>query len=126
MLRALEEATPVGEDKRKYFKVAGGTELLKCGTKEAAENLFDDLERYGYFIVRKGEVESWLPCLDVPRSKQKTGEQSWRANIFAAMGNHPRSEKYAGPESGDVWDFVGRAKGWLTNAHRKGIPTNVE
>lgn len=84
-----------------------------------ANNFFDELERYGCFVVRDGEVESWLPKLSVPRGKQ--GDNSWRANVFAAMGNDPSSDDYIRPAPDDVWNFIGRIGGWLSDAKRRGM-----
>ena len=47
----------------KYMKRDGGLELLDNGDKEAAENPCERLSEYDLFIVKKGELESWLPDL---------------------------------------------------------------
>jgi hypothetical protein len=83
------------------FKSNGGVRLLSGSEREAADNLFDELARYGLFIVRCGEVEVWLANLDVPRSKQ-----TWLRSIFEKMGSDPNSSNYVNPTSGDVWDFI--------------------
>jgi len=49
------------EQRVAHFKRNGGIELLKSEDAEAANNLFDTLGQYGLFVVRKGEVEVWLP-----------------------------------------------------------------
>jgi hypothetical protein len=100
-----------------YFKRNGGVDLLKGGDADAANNLFDLLDQYGLFVVRKGEVETWLPKLGVPREKK-----GWRDAIFTAMGSDPKNASYVKPEVGDVWDFIGAIAKWLTNPTRKGIP----
>jgi hypothetical protein len=109
----LTALTSKGSD----FKTAGGINLLFDEELEAANNLCDDLTRYGLFIVRRGEVESWLSHLDVPRSKH-----SWLRSIFEKMGSDPASSNYVLPASDDVWDFVGSLRTWLLNPLRRGIP----
>ncbi|MBS0252416.1 MAG: ATP-binding protein [Proteobacteria bacterium] len=118
VLENLVKAAPKEAAKPEiYFKRNGGIELLKGDQREAANNFCDDLEKYGSFIVRKGEVESWLKHLSLP---SKDG--GWRAAIFGAMGSDPKKEPYVYPAKGDVWDFVGSIKKWLTDPTRKGIP----
>jgi predicted ATPase len=99
------------------FKTEGGVALLSGSEREAADNLFDDLGRYGFFIVRRGEVESWLSDLEVPRSKE-----SWLRSIFERMGDDPNAPEYVRPGSGDVWDFLGQLHSWFINPYRRGIP----
>lgn len=101
----------------KNFKTEGGIELLKGAELEAAKNLLEDLSRYGIFIVPRGEVENWLPNLDIGRSKQ-----TWLRDIFFKMGSDPTASGYVRPEAGDVWDFVGSIGQWLTASNRRGIP----
>jgi hypothetical protein len=118
VFNALTAAAPPGTVKpQDYFKINGGIDLLSHPDKEAAGNLFDEIGRYGFFVVRKGEVESWLPVLAMPR---KTG--GWRSKIFAAMGSDPNDAGYLKAGPGDVWDFVGKLAAWLGNPARRGIP----
>jgi hypothetical protein len=105
------------ESKSDKFKTAGGIELLLGSEREAAENLFDDLARYGLFVVRRGEVEAWLSELDVPRTKE-----GWLRGIFERMGSDPAAPGYTKPRPGDVWDFIGQVRLWLTDRRRRGIP----
>ena len=49
----------------KDMKIDGGVNLLGKDDKEAANNLFDQLDQYGLFSVRAGEVESWLKTLSI-------------------------------------------------------------
>jgi predicted ATPase len=114
LVSAAPEDTEKPED---YFKVNGGVDLLSHSDRETANNLFDQLDQYGLFIVRIGEVEAWLRDLGAP---QKSG--GWRAAIFKAMGSDPKKQSYAKPQAGDVWDFVGSLAKWLTNPSRRGIP----
>lgn len=118
VLDALVAAAPSGTSKAAdYFKTAGGIEILSGSERETAENLCDELAKYGLFIVRRGEVEAWLGNLNVP---QKTN--GWRAKIFAALGSDPSASTYVRASSGDVWDFVGSLQGWFGNSARRGIP----
>lgn len=45
------------------FKTQGGVDVLDPADKEACNNLFDQLDEYGIFTVRNGELESWLKPL---------------------------------------------------------------
>jgi hypothetical protein len=40
------------------------------------------------------------------------------------MGESVDEAGYVQPSPGDVWDFLGEAKQWLSNIHRKGIPVS--
>ena len=118
ILGALTSAAPIGTKKPdEYFKTAGGIDILQKAEKEAAGNFCDELDKYGLFLVRRGEVEAWLKHLGVP---QKTN--GWRGKIFSAMGSDPSSPTYVHPAAGDVWDFVGSIYGWLNDPDRRGIP----
>ncbi|MEQ9618497.1 MAG: AAA family ATPase [Deltaproteobacteria bacterium] len=106
------------EETGKDMKRDGGVSVLSPTDKEAANNLFDKLADYGLFVVRKGELESWLPGL------QGVGHGSdWLIDIFEKMGEDPSLPNYMKPSTNDVWEFVGQIKHWLTNANRKGIPS---
>ncbi len=101
----------------KNMKRDGGVEILSGSDKEAANNLFDKLAEYGLFVVRKGELESWVANLGA------TGHgPSWLIDIFEKMGEDPESPDYLRPSNDDVWSFCGEIKKWLANPTRKGIP----
>ncbi len=101
------------------FKKDGGITLLKGGEKEACENLFSQLKEYGVFVVPNGELESWVKSLGA------TGHGSkWLIEVFEKMGEATEDPNYLNPDDGDVWDFIGEAKDWLSNSNRKGIPTS--
>jgi hypothetical protein len=117
VLAALVAAAPKDVDRDNFFKTGGGLALLSGPEREAADNLFNDLARYGLFVVREGEVEAWLSHLGVP---PKTN--GWRARIFAAMGNNPSQGTYVRPAKGDVWDFIGMIGDWINDPNRRGIP----
>lgn len=106
------------EETGKDMKRDGGVNLLKDVDKEGLNNLFNQLNEYGLFVVREGEIESWLKNLEA------TGHgPNWLIEIFEKMGEDPDSNEYLKPFEGDVWSFIGEIKQWLTNANRKGIPS---
>jgi len=99
------------------WKIKGGIDLLNPQNKEACSNFLNQLLEYGVFIIKKGELESWLKSLSA------TGHGSnWLIDIFSKMGDNPESEDYIKPTNGDVWDFIGDIKKWIENTNRKGIP----
>lgn len=97
-------------------KSEGGIGLLSGMGKEKAENLFDRLDQYGLFILRHGEVEHWLPKLNIPRSKR------WLRNIFEALGSDPNDSRYVRPDADDVWGFLDKVALWIKDKARRGIP----
>lgn len=97
-------------------KSDGGIALLNGAAKENAENLFNRLDQYGLFVLRHGEVEHWLPGLNVCRSKR------WLRNIFKALGNDPKAPNYVHPDEGDVWVFLDKVVAWIKDKARRGIP----
>jgi AAA domain, putative AbiEii toxin, Type IV TA system len=100
------------------MKREGGFDLLSQSDREAASNLFDHLSQYGLFVVRLGELESWL------RQLQGSGHGPvWLVDVFEKMGEDPESANYLRPEVGDVWEFIGSIKTWLTDVNRRGIPS---
>ncbi len=109
--KKLEET---GQDMKRH----GGIEILEQNDKQAAIDLFDQLDGYGLFTVRGGELESWLKSLGA------TGHgPSWLIDIFEKMGEAPESPTYLKPAGGDVWQFIGNIKKWLFDPDRKGIPS---
>ena len=104
-------------NKNPEFKVASGIALLEGADREVAENLFNDLGRYGFFVVLRGEVEAWLSNLNVPRSKS-----GWLRSIFEKMGSDINAADYVKPGADDVWDFVAQIRSWLVDSNRRGIP----
>ena len=105
------------ESTGKDMKKDGGIDLLSTSDKEACNNLFQKLSEYGIFIVPNGELETWLPELDVERTKSR-----WLLSIFDKMGDDPNVKGYCKPRPGDVWDFVGEIAKWVMMVDRKGIP----
>lgn len=101
----------------KDMKKDGGVNALPQEEQEAANNLFNQLEEYGIFTVRIGEVEHWLSDLNVNAHKS-----IWISEIFDRMGSNPVSEDYVKPGEGDVWEFMKRISNWMKDEKRKGIP----
>lgn len=102
-------------NKGKSPKTDGGISLLRGQELEKAENLLDVLDKYGLFILRHGEVEHWLPKLQIKRNKK------WLHQIFAALGNDPKSPTYVLPGDGDVWAFLDKVSAWFKDKNRRGI-----
>lgn len=97
------------------MKKDGGVEALPAIDKQAANDFFDNLEKYGVFVTRLGELERWLPELNVPG--QKT---AWTVAMLQALGDDPNSPSYVRPASGDVWAFLRRVIAWVKNPARAG------
>lgn len=100
-----------------YIRRHGGVSAVPEAHRESVEHFIGDLAKYGLFVVEVGELEQWLPNLDVPRSKH-----SWLYAIFKAMGDDPSDKAYVRPEAGkDVWRFIDAIGEWCENPHRSGM-----
>lgn len=110
----LDKFSASGKD----MKSDGGIDLLDASDKEAANNMFDLLAKYGLFVVRHGELESWLKSVGAIGKKT-----SWLIDMFEKMGEAPESPSYIRPSKGDVWDFISSSRKWLVNQERSGIPS---
>lgn len=104
------------------FKRSGGIFVLPTPEQEAANHFFDQLDAYGTFVVRGGELESWLKHLECYGHGP-----SWLISMFEKMGEYPESADYVVPAKGDVWDFMEKVSYWLTDPYRKGMkfPTST-
>jgi len=100
------------------FKTNGGINILDDTDKESCNNLFDQLDDYGIFTVRNGELESWLKELDI-KAKHSP---AWLIELFEKIGDDPLNKDYIKPSTGDVWAFITKINKWLNNSTRKGIP----
>jgi len=100
------------------MKKDGGINALPQPDKEASENLFNQLEEYGVFTVKTGEVEHWLQNLEVTAHKS-----IWLSKMFERMGSDSNDRDFVKPTEGDVWGFIGRINSWMSNENRRGIPT---
>jgi predicted ATPase len=76
------------------------------------------IDEYGIFVVRNGELESWLKTLGATSGHSP----EWLIEIFEKLGEDPQVPTYVKPMTGDVWDFISKIKTWFTNPNRKGIP----
>lgn len=106
------------DESGKDMKRDGGVAILNADDKESANNLFDSLDQYGLFVVRNGEVETWLKSLKIGGHGAE-----WLIPIFEKMGSNPNGQKYLKPKTTDVWKFVKTMKEWFDNPNRKGIPS---
>lgn len=94
-----------------------GIDALAGDERESAQKLLSDLKEYGIFVVPVGNLERWLPELNV------VGEKSqWLSNVLTALGSDPGSARYVLPKAGDVWSFIEEIGHWIVNPHRKGVP----
>lgn len=106
------------ESTGKNMKRDGGVAILQKAQREAADNLFDKLAQYGLFVVRGGELESWLPQLEA------TGHgPQWLIDMFSKMGEDADMQNYVRPSVNDVWSFVSEIRKWFLDSSRRGIPT---
>lgn len=96
----------------------GGLDVLSAGDREAADNLCETLREYGLFVVRRGELESWLRRLGASGHGPR-----WLIDIFQKMGEDPSAEGYVRPGVDDVWSFMAEIREWFSNPKRKGIPS---
>lgn len=99
------------------MKRDGGLAILQPQDREAAQNLLSQLAEYGVFVVPGGELESWMQQLGVGGHGP-----SWLIGMFERMGEDPANANYIRPTDNDVWEFMSKAKNWLIDANRKGIP----
>jgi hypothetical protein len=99
----------------KDMKRDGGVEALPVSDRLAANQLFDNLQDFGVFVVRGGELESWLKSLKVPGRKT-----DWTVAMLERLGSEPTAPEYVRPASGDVWDFMRGIAAWISAPSRKG------
>ncbi|HTG66073.1 MAG TPA: ATP-binding protein [Flavobacterium sp.] len=105
------------EKTNKNWKIQGGITLLGKNEQEALNNFINQLKDYGVFIVKNGELESWLKFLNA------SGHGSnWLINIFEKMGENPSDISYIKPTDKDVWNFISEINEWISNEKRSGIP----
>ena len=103
------------DDRGSDMKKNGGIKALVLKDKAAAEELFDMLSNYGIFVVKFGELGSWLPQLGATGRKTE-----WVISILEKMGIDPTSSDYLQPSDDDVWKFVKDILGWVKDPKRKG------
>jgi hypothetical protein len=83
-------------DRMKRLK-GGGIECLPSELQGAANDIVQELSRYGLFLVPVGELEQWLAPSEVSVSKQN--KSAW-ANAAAAY------IRRSGPQDVVVWRFI--------------------
>ncbi len=93
-----------------------GVKHLYGEDKEVGDSLLKEVNNYGLFPVTVGEVESWLPEIEVNKHGNK-----WIIEKLELMGKDVTSDNYTSPQNGDVWDFIGDISKWLNNPERKGM-----
>lgn len=106
--RAVRSSLEAADEK---YKRNGGIEVLSGNDRRAAEDFFRLSRQYGIFTVERGELERWLPELDVNRTKNK-----WLQEIFFAIGSDAKSDNYIHAGDSDVWKFLGEVGDWLAAA----------
>ena len=128
-LEAVQVPTPLrgaygvarGDIARRFTELSidmkrdGGVEALPGPEKSAANQLFDTLDEYGLFVVRKGELEIWLKSLGAVGKKT-----DWTIDVLNKMGSDPTKSDYLKPGANDVWEFCQRIISWIRNSDRKG------
>ena len=110
-LRAFVQQKMRNED----FK-NGGIYTLARQARDRAELLLDSLAAFGIFIVPTGELECWLPALEVGGHGPE-----WLTQVFDRMGTDSGGEQYLHPGDGDVWRFMQRVAAWIRDPHRRGM-----
>lgn len=97
------------------MKRDGGVNALPADAKQAANHLLDNLDLYGVFVVRNGELENWLADLAVGGRKT-----DWTVAMLQRLGSDSADADYVRPGKGDVWAFLRQILAWISDAHRKG------
>jgi hypothetical protein len=89
---------------------------LPSDAQTAANDLFDQLDQYGVFVVRNGELEAWLASLGVTAKKT-----DWAVAMLERLGVLAGTVDYVPTGSGDVWQFIRGVAAWVRNPSRKGV-----
>ncbi len=95
--------------------------LSAIAAQDAAREFVDQLAGYGVFLVVAGELERWLAHLGVGA---KGGR--WLVSMFERLESDPEAANYVKPTHGDVWQFLERIAGWISDPHRKGMPSSAK
>ncbi|MEL3889359.1 AAA family ATPase [Ferrovibrio sp. MS7] len=99
----------------KDMKTSGGLSILDAKSREAADLLFSNLEGFGVFPVRGGELENWLSHLGILGKKT-----DWTVAMLERLGSNPLDAAYVKPSNDDVWEFLEKIIAWIQNPSRKG------
>ncbi|HEX6909454.1 MAG TPA: AAA family ATPase [Longimicrobium sp.] len=95
---------------------AGGIHRLHGEARTLADTLLAGLSEYGVFLVPYGELECWLPELEVNGHGPE-----WLTQVFAKMGTDPSDAAYKKPTSAGVWRFIQGVAQWVADPWRKGM-----
>ncbi|HYH82710.1 MAG TPA: AAA family ATPase [Longimicrobium sp.] len=99
---------------------AGGIYRTPRDVRGMAELLLANCAEYGLFIVPPGELECWLPELEVGGHGPE-----WLTAVFQKMGTDPGSPEYQRPSEGGVWRFMQQVARWIADPRRKGMRDEV-
>jgi hypothetical protein len=99
---------------------AGGIYTLGREARLQANALLAGLAEYGLFVVPVGELENWLPELEVGGHGPE-----WLTQLFHRMGTDPHSPTYQRPSGGGVWKFMQGVAAWIADPHRRGMADEV-
>lgn len=98
------------------MKKEGGITALPPQDQKAAEIFFQTLDSHGVFVVRSGELESWLKELQIPGKKT-----DWTIAMLDRLGSDPSSKDYVKPTENDVWEFIRKIIKWVQDPERDGL-----
>jgi ABC-type cobalamin/Fe3+-siderophores transport system ATPase subunit len=88
---------------------------LPSDTQTAANDLFDQLDQYGVFVVRNGELEAWLASVGITAKKT-----DWAVAMLERLGEPKGSTAYIPTGDDDVRRFVRDIAVWVRSPARKG------
>jgi predicted ATPase len=97
------------------ININNGVDALPDPLRPAVNQLFDNLQEYGAFVTRKGQLEDWLKPLNVPGKKTE-----WTVAMLERMGSDPNDQNYVKPGQDDVWQFMRSIIDWVKNPTRRG------
>ena len=99
---------------------SGGIYRCPREVRQMAETLLASCAEYGLFIVPTGELECWLPELEVGGHGPE-----WLTAVFMKMGTDPGTPEYQRPSQGGVWRFMQQVAKWIGEPRRKGMGVEV-
>jgi hypothetical protein len=85
----------------------GGISALPTEVAASTNALVENLAAIGVFLVPVGELEEWLSGESISASKQR--KSAWANEASAKV-------RQLGTKEGDVWDFMRRVAGFLSDA----------